>query len=125
MGSLADRNSYNSAFYASIAAVDYDIFVATPDFISGGTFNLSKVTLYPQNFVSPTSVQQQLSTYENLTNSECIAAYSQVISTERRTVVIVSSSRNATSNNSLLDARQYIFNESVLPSYGSYKPFEW
>lgn len=125
LSSITDTCSYNSAFYSSIAAVDYDIFIVTPDFVSGAAFNLSDATKYPQNFVDPASVQREISSYQNLTNSECIAAYSQVISTERKTVVIVSSSKNGTANNSLLDAQHYIFNQSVAGSYGWYQPFQW
>ena len=67
--------------------------------------------------------QQDLSSWEVLSNEECIAAYAADFVTDRRTVIVVSNSSTSDLDGSLLGLDVNVFNTAV-GAFG-YDPYAW
>jgi hypothetical protein len=129
---------YNSVIFPSLSGNDYFWAVVTEDFLSGAPFNLSdsNYSWEPAESVlssidmvglTPTpsqwtqwyqTIQRNASQYERLDNENCIKAYSQKLIPNRRHVVLVSSTKNAT--NSVL-----AFDASEIANEGGEDPTNW
>lgn len=132
---------YNSVIFLSLSTNEYFWAVTTEDFVSGAPFNLSNSNYNapmlnpiensdvfvgtPGSFTSAVDWQYQyeqiqlnVSTYDRLSNEECISTYSQRLISDRRSVVAVSSATNDTNS-------VFVFDASEIDSGGDTDPSNW
>lgn len=129
---------YNSAIFPVLSGNDYFWAVVTTDFLSGASFNLTaaetNMNLEFENFGSgnvsydgPTAtdfignytmMQKDATSWERLSNGDCLKAYSQKLVPDHRNVVLVSSHVNT--SNSIL-----AFDNSEVNNEGSSDPTNW
>ncbi|KAK2767475.1 hypothetical protein FQN54_003632 [Arachnomyces sp. PD_36] len=76
---------YNSVFFSAIATNSYEVFWVTEGFLEGAPFNKA---IWDRNGEG-TLMQERASTFDKLTNEECIRAYSQDFITTRKNVLLV------------------------------------
>ncbi|KIX08961.1 uncharacterized protein Z518_00039 [Rhinocladiella mackenziei CBS 650.93] len=122
---------YNSAFYSSLSNNDYNILIVTPDFVTGGAFDLAAAidashTIWDYDAtidVDPAAIQSEIGTarFERLEVKQCIRDYAQVFLSSRRNLVLVSNADQA--NNSLLYLEKYETSREL--GDGRYTPYNW
>lgn len=96
---LTDRSRYNSLIFTDLAANKYFYIVTTENFLSGAPFTSpawGSACGDNCNFKALEKVQQSAaSTYERLDKASCIKAYKQVYVSNRRNLVLVSSTQHS------------------------------
>ncbi|KAF2446815.1 hypothetical protein P171DRAFT_409004 [Karstenula rhodostoma CBS 690.94] len=119
---------YNSLVFVSLSANNYYYTIGTPDFLEGASYNLtgplqnsggrphwmlpalpgetsyvpfSDTATIDNLYEYYDQIQKNASSWERLSNRDCIEAYSNVFMTARRNLVLVSKEKNTT--NSVLD----------------------
>ncbi|RMZ86815.1 hypothetical protein DV736_g5959, partial [Chaetothyriales sp. CBS 134916] len=122
---------YNSAFYSSLSNNDYNILIVTPEFVTGGAFDLAAAinasnTIWDYDAtidVDPADIQRAIGTtkFEHLEVKRCIRDYAQVFLSSRRNLVLVSNADQA--NNSLLYLEKYETSREL--GGGRYTPYDW
>ena len=67
--------------------------IVTEDFSTGAAFNVTIDDSFPYNFTAATTILQNKATtsFQNMSNSECIRAYGSTYVTDRRDVLVVTS----------------------------------
>ncbi|KAH0846554.1 hypothetical protein FOPE_12132 [Fonsecaea pedrosoi] len=109
---------YNSAFYKSLEANDYNLFFVTQDFIDGKAFVPWKGASVPP---SQQDIQSSLlthpETWERLEKKECIHSYATTFLTSRRNLILLSNNSTSQANESVLKVDFY--------TSGSVQAFDW
>lgn len=123
----ADIVRYNSAFYSSLAANDYGIYMVSPEFLSGA--NASHPLVEP-TMVSSEKMQQDVVNndtvkFERLDTLACLKTYGQVFLQDYRNLIIVSKNSTAGTNSSVLRGESYQFGSHIDPPSQTYTPFDW
>ncbi|KIW75837.1 hypothetical protein Z517_10582 [Fonsecaea pedrosoi CBS 271.37] len=97
---------YNSAFYKSLEANDYNLFFVTQDFIDGKAQQeiQSSLLTHPE-------------TWERLEKKECIHSYATTFLTSRRNLILLSNNSTSQANESVLKVDFY--------TSGSVQAFDW
>ncbi|KAH0559280.1 hypothetical protein GP486_004204 [Trichoglossum hirsutum] len=95
---------YNSAVFSTLAANEYAILIAAPEFLDGGPYNAT----YDNSIVSDVlnKVVSKNSTFQRLEKEACIKAYEPEFKTSRRDLVIVGTTHNS-SNTIFLATTSY------------------
>lgn len=111
---------YNSTFYAAIGSNNYNVLYATPGFITGGDYDTARFPSSPSMNIS--GFQQNASTWERLSNRDCIQTYAFDFITNYKNVIAVVS--NTSNSGSLLDV--YIDDMPSAQEFSSrYDSFPW
>ena len=85
---------YNSAIFSTLSSQDYSVFVASEAIISGIGINWTAPTAIDFTLAE---VFQNDSSWQNLTNEECVRAYGRSFVSSRSDVLAITSELNATS----------------------------
>lgn len=117
---------YNSAFYSSLSANSYDIYLVTPDFLKGGNANLPSAH---HDGLSVEPLQQQIATnqphrFERLEPLECIQAYSKSLIADRRNLAFVLKNNTMVFNSTVIVYSHYNAGETLGPRRFD-NPFSW
>lgn len=92
---------YNSIFSQSWTRQAYEAALVTEDFLDGANFYFSYAGSDRQKLF--TEIQQNLTTYQRLEPMECLKAYNKPAILDRKTVLVVTSSRRPPLNGSGLN----------------------
>lgn len=110
-------NRYNALVFTSLSANEYRAAVVTEDFPSGAPWNLTDLGSLHKNQADDDiwhKIQQSVSTYKTLSNSDCIKTYTEAFQFSQRNVLLISSEKNDT--NSILWFGHFPYNLWVCPN---------
>ncbi|OAP57066.1 hypothetical protein AYL99_09179 [Fonsecaea erecta] len=109
---------YNSAFYKSLEANDYNIYFVTQDFIDGKPLvPYHGIAEKPSQNDIQSSLLTHPDTWERLEKEACIHAYATTFLTTRRNLILLSNNNTKQANESVLAISSYI--------NGDVKAFDW
>jgi hypothetical protein len=137
-------NRYNSAFYSSIGASQYRMDFVSPDFEAGAVIDVSTSSFQDagvyfhqddckSNSTCVDEVSRHLesvqtntssSTIQHMNRRDCVAAYANVLLTERSNVVVVTANESITDNALLVDHSTQL-NDTIDILQAKYFPFSW
>lgn len=116
---------YNSTFYSAIAANEYNILYAKPDFLTGAAYDTTRFPDSPSQEISNFQKNALNTTmWTRLDNRECIRMYGEDFVTGYRNVVAVVSDNVTSSTGSLLDVQINDYPDAREFNI-DYQPFAW
>lgn len=103
--SLTQRNRYNSIIFSTESSNDYNSFIVTPDFLTGGRWNVSDEYNFGYNSFLDYKDHWQIQSLQNDVNSlirlgvsDCVDEFSPLSVSRWRNVLVVVTSTNSTNS---------------------------